>query len=154
MSRMHRRAGEDVSKPLREFGSAISPKDQWDEIVSLGMDRMCRVCSRNRDIIPAPEKISEADRDNVCKWCQKKAVAETNVVCSTCAAVRITCHRCTKVKGKQVEKSLKAFSFERLLVWRQNRVLAKQAVCLACDSTAASRKDKHVYNDTASLLRV
>ena len=79
------RQGTNIYKPLRDLGFVISPEDQCTEIVSLGMDRMCRVCTQKPISILASAPIADVDVLQTCKWCRiKKTPTANDLFCDGC----------------------------------------------------------------------
>ena len=146
---------QDVRKPLRDFGFAMKTEDQWDEIVSKGMERMCLQCQRLSasgcsEEVAASSLPGSAECKQYCCWCKSEVSEMTDtkqrdadtVLCDACTKLEFKCQKCIKAMGSSVSKPMQSFSLARLLAWKSNRSLGKQAVCLICDSRTQPEQRK------------
>jgi len=142
------RSGYECHKPLEDFYCSKAGQE-WSDVISLGMDRMCHQCLQQtkgtvaESVVPAPSNASSSAQGS-CVWCfatcsPGSASDASEALCCACRTKTVKCQVCSKKRGRNIVRPLTAFSMERLKQWRKTRALSAQAVCLQCDPSKEAR---------------
>jgi len=109
--------GKDVYRALKDFPDH-GAKHRWDRIVSLGMERFCTACSK--------ERIKKAGAQGAAKGQEFGALGKESGSLGGTPADHITCVAC----GRELPTD--AFDPDQLSTWRKHFNTARDATCTDC----------------------